>query len=290
MKKILFVSDLFVEDYMGGAELTTEALIESSNETTTTVRKIRCKDVKKEHIQEMRDVHWVICNFSTLSNDIKLEIAKNANYSIIEYDYKFCIYRSVEKHLHLEGKECDCTSRESEKINLVFYGYAEKIWFMSQQQREIFIENVRTIKEENTSVLSSAFSEESIQFFEKINTQLTNRTTNKSNNYIIFNSNSWIKGVDDSISKAVELGLNYEKVANLSYSDMLKKLLSSRGLVFLPKGGDTCPRLVIEAKLMGCELVINDNVQHATEDWFDDRESILSYLKENKKKFWNYYE
>ena len=49
MKKILFVSDLFVEDYIGGAELTTEALIESSNEADITVRKIRCKDVKKEH-------------------------------------------------------------------------------------------------------------------------------------------------------------------------------------------------------------------------------------------------
>ncbi|MGI9555231.1 MAG: hypothetical protein ACR2M6_04605, partial [Vampirovibrionia bacterium] len=154
MKKILFVSDAFAEDYIGGAELTTEALIESGNKANITVKKIRCKEVKKEHVQEMQDVHWVICNFFSLSDDIKLEIAKSVSYSIIEYDYKFCIYRSPEKHLNLEGKECDCTSRESEKINLVFYGYAQKIWFMSQTQREIFIENVRTIKKENTSVLS----------------------------------------------------------------------------------------------------------------------------------------
>lgn len=285
MKKVLFVADAFSEDYLGGAELTTSALIEAGNRENIIIKKIRCKDVKKEHIQEMQDVHWIICNFAALPSNIKLEIAKKVSYSIIEYDYKLCTYRSPEMHLYLEGKSCDCPSRESEKINLIFYGYAEKIWFMSQKQREIFIKNVRTIKEEKTDILSSVFSDENIEFFEKINNNI-----DKNDSYVIFDSNSWIKGANDSINRAVEMGVKYEKVKNLSYSDMLNKLLASKGLIFLPKGGDTCPRLVIEAKLLGCDLIMNENVQHASEEWFTDRETILSYLRENKKKFWNYYE
>jgi hypothetical protein len=68
---------------------------------------------------------------------------------------------------------------------------------------------------------------------------------------------------------------------------MLNALASSRGLIFLPLGKDTCPRLVIEAKLLDCELIINDNVQHATEDWFDNKESIYTYLKQRPDVFWS---
>jgi len=41
--KVVFVSDMFVEDYVGGAELTSEALIQSS---PFTVYKLHSKDVK----------------------------------------------------------------------------------------------------------------------------------------------------------------------------------------------------------------------------------------------------
>ena len=40
------------------------------------------------------------------------------------------------------------------------------------------------------------------------------------------------------------------------------------------------------AKILGCELIINDNVQHKDEPWFKDRESILEYLKERTDIFW----
>ena len=60
-------------------------------------------------------------------------------------------------------------------------------------------------------------------------------------------------------------------------------------MCFLPKGSDTCPRLVIEAKLLGCKLQLNDNVLHAKEKWFDteDIEEIEKHLREQPKKFWD---
>jgi len=66
-------------------------------------------------------------------------------------------------------------------------------------------------------------------------------------------------------------------------------LANAKGLCLLPPGADTCPRLVIEAKLLGCELHYNENVQHADEDWFntDDDEAIERYLRGYKERFWN---
>ena len=71
---------------------------------------------------------------------------------------------------------------------------------------------------------------------------------------------------------------------------MLEKLASLSGLIFMPLGADTCPRIVIEAKLLDCEIVMNSNVQHADEAWFENKSSILEYLKNNKRNFWEYYD
>jgi hypothetical protein len=69
---------------------------------------------------------------------------------------------------------------------------------------------------------------------------------------------------------------------------MLKKLSEYSGLVFMPLGGDTCPRLVIEAKLLGLRLVINENIQHSSEDWWNsDYDIIESYLLNGHNRFWD---
>jgi glycosyltransferase involved in cell wall biosynthesis len=57
----------------------------------------------------------------------------------------------------------------------------------------------------------------------------------------------------------------------------------------LPLGMDTCPRMVIEAKMLGCELHLNDYVQHKDEIWFDTEDSFdtEAYLYAAREKFWN---
>ena len=76
---------------------------------------------------------------------------------------------------------------------------------------------------------------------------------------------------------------------NKPYSEVLETLAQSKGMVFLPRGGDTCPRTVIEGKLLGCELILNENVQHKDEIWFNDCEMIdtESYLYAARNRFWN---
>ena len=282
MKKVVFVADMFAHQYAGGAKLTTEALIRGSTSSTDIIR-INSSQLTIPILKESHDLHYIVCNFASLDDKVKLHMCKNIDYSIVEYDYKFCQYRSMEKHLKITGNECDCVEQMSGKINSAFYGYAKKIWFMSEGQRDIFLSKVKTIKEDKCEVLSSVFADGDIRFMKSI------KDNEKDDKYLILGSSSWIKGVKECVQHAKDNGLNYEIVQNLPYHELLIKMSCSKGLIFLPLGYDTCPRFVIEAKMLGCELILNKHVQHKDESWFETQDSCYSYLENRKNTFWSYY-
>ena len=86
---VVFVSDMFVEDYVGGAELTSEALIKSS---PLKVFKLRAKDVNLDTLKQGKDKFWIFGNFTSMDYRLIPTIVANIKYSILEYDYKFCKY------------------------------------------------------------------------------------------------------------------------------------------------------------------------------------------------------
>jgi hypothetical protein len=283
MNQVAFVSDMFVEHYNGGAELTTEAIIMAGYKNNQ-IAKLTCSQLTLPILENNKDPHYVICNFASLDDKVKLYMCKNIDYSIIEYDYKFCQYRSMEKHLAEAGAECDCLEQMAGKINSAFYGYASKVWFMSEAQKDIFLSKISVLKEENCEVLSSVFSPGDLHFMESI------KNNEKNDKYLILGSNSWIKGSLDCIKYAEENELPYEVVQNLPYHELLIKMSTSKGLIFLPLGSDTCPRFVIEAKLLGCDVILNDYVQHKDEDWFQSQEDSYEYLQQRAGVFWNHYD
>jgi glycosyltransferase involved in cell wall biosynthesis len=207
-------------------------------------------------------------------------------YAILEYDYKFCRYRSPEKHLEIENIECDCDNNVHGKLVSALYQGAKSLWWMSEAQMEFYHKKFPFLKDRPNVVLSSVFDED---FFLNMKLLRAKYENNKSEKWIVIGSNSWIKGVDDAEAYCKDNDLEYELVWGIGYQECLEKLASSKGLVFLPKGGDTCPRLVIEAKLLGCELILNENVQHKDEEWFasDDLVDTESYLYATRDRFWN---
>jgi hypothetical protein len=282
MKKIIFLADLYSKDYAGGAELTTDAIISYAPKSIE-IEKKYCQNLTEKDVLENKNADWIVCNFSSLKDELKILLCKNINYSIIEYDYKYCIYRSPEKHLAVTGKECDCHISSSGKINKAFYGYANHIWFMSEKQKQIYLNKLTLLKPKNTSTLNSVFNEGNLRFMYSIS------NNPKDEKYIILGSKSWIKGTEDNINFAKVNNLEYEVVSGLPYHEMLIKLSTSKGLIFRPLGADTCPRIVMEAKILGCDLKLNDYVQHKDEDWFVTPENIGAHIKNQMVNFWSRY-
>jgi hypothetical protein len=285
MSEFVFVSDVFVEDYAGGAELTSEALIAPYEKE---VIKIKSSNVSKEIVDQNRDKRWIFGNFYSLSlQNIMYIIKSNIDYSIIEYDYKICKYRSKEKHTLVEGS-CNCHETPYGKLIHLFFRNSNMNWFMSEYQRQVYLDS-KSVTLEKSKVLSSIFSRQTLDLIDEIRQENTTKTNKK---YIILNSASWIKGTQDAIAYANKESLEYELVSGLSYNDMLDKIGSSYGLIFLPKASDTCPRIVIEAKLLGCDLVLNENVSHKNEKWFstNNLDEIKQYLESRVSYFWREYE
>jgi glycosyltransferase involved in cell wall biosynthesis len=278
---IVFVADLFTDDYVGGAELTSEALIQSSH---LNVFKLHSQDVTMDVLKDGKDKFWIFGNFASMNYNLIPTIITNIKYAILEYDYKFCKFRSVEKHKVETGNSCDCHNDVHGKIISTFFCAAKSLWWMSQKQKERYENIFGFLKDHaNSKVLSSVFN------IGTLDTLKTLRNNKKEDKWIVLNSESWIKGAEAAKTWCKNNKVKFDAIWGLGYQDTLKKLSLSKGFVYTPLGGDTCPRMVIEAKLLGCKLHLNDNVQHKDEKWFstDDIDLIDDYLRNAHTIFWD---
>ena len=277
---IVFVSDLFVKDYVGGGELSTQSLIETC---LLPPAQINSRFLTIEMMEQQRDSFWIFGNFSELNIACMVYAIKNLNYAILEYDYKYCRYRSPEKHEE-EENACDCEKEQLAKAVTMFMSHSKAMFWMSKKQQDRYLEKFDFLKKANNIVLNSMFSEQILNYITSL------EITKKTNKYLILNSTSWIKGTNDAIIYAEENNLEYELVWGLDYKEVLQKLALSKGIIFFPKGGDTCPRFTIEAKLLACELIMNDNVQHRDEKWFETIESTKEHMYSRTDVFWEHIE
>jgi glycosyltransferase involved in cell wall biosynthesis len=281
--KIVFVADLFAEDYVGGAELTSQALIDSS---PVEIFKLRSSDVTIKILEAARDKFWIFGNFAQLNPQLIPSIVANLKYSILEYDYKYCKARSPERHMDLEKLPCDCHNQMNGKIISSFFYGAMSLWWMSEKQKERYTTLFPFLNERDNIVLSSVFDDKTLGYIKVLRSQ--NQQIQRKG-WIVLGSKHWIKGYEDAVTWCDKNKKEYEVVWDLPYNVLLEKLSKAEGLVYLPRGGDTCPRMVIEAKLLGCNLQLNDYVQHKDEEWFntDNIQEIEEYLYTARKTFWN---
>jgi len=280
---IIFVSDLFEEDYVGGAELTTEALIQ---ESPYKIQKLHSRDVKLAHLSQGVAKTWLFGNFSQINPELIPSIIANLKYSVLEYDYKYCKYRSPEKHEASTGDKCDCQNNLSGKLVSAFYYGSLCMWWMSEKQKQRYLELFPFLSEKDNIVLSSVFSKNTLGTIQILRTAASK---NERKGWVVLGSDSWVKGAEAAKKWCEDNGKDAQVIWNLRYDETLAKLAAAEGFVYLPAGADTCPRMVIEAKLLGCKLELNDNVQHRDEEWFatDDIDSIHDYLYAAPTTFWN---
>ena len=281
--EVIFVSDMFVEDYVGGAELTSQALIDSS---PFKIQKIHSRNVTLDTLKQCADKFWIFGNFAELNPQLIPSIVGNLKYSILEYDFKYCKYRSPEKHFAASKIPCDCHNQINGKmISAFYYGVSGGLWWMSDRQRERYSTLFPFLDTVQNTTISSIFDEKTIELIR--NLRKSGESQQKSG-WIILGSDSWVKGADAAKKWCEENGKQYTIVWNMPYKMILEKLSIAEGFVYLPAGGDTCPRMVIEAKLLGCKLQLNENVLHKNEVWFNKSiVEIEQYLLKAPENFWS---
>ena len=280
--RVVFVNDFFVKDIEGGAELTSEAIIKKS---PVRVFKLHSGSVTRKMIEANRDKYWVFGNFTTMPDGmIEYVPTSGIRYSIIEYDFKFCAYRSTNRHQQQTGHPCSC-GKEPHGLDIAkLFNGADRIFWMSEGQRDSWLSNVPSLQgHPGHTILSSVFEDSVLDSLK----ELRSSTAVRSPLWAVLGSGSWIKGVEET-QKWCKLNRKpFQALPKLPYSQFLEALNKFQGFVFMPLDKDTCPRVTIEAKLLGLNLHLNNNVLSKNDSWFTGTpEECDGYLRSRPGFFW----
>jgi len=277
---LIFVSDSFDEVF----EPSTTNLIADS---PLKIQCIKSADVNMSVLFNASAKRWIFANFSQLNPELIPSIVANLKYSIIEYDYKFCRHRSPAKHAKLSQLSCDCPDQLNGKLVSAFYYGAESLWWSSEKQKEKYINLFPFLSEKDNVVLSSVFSKNSLGTLLWLQKHALISSDSRSG-WLILNINTSQEEIENAKEWCRARGEDYQIISDFSHNQLLDKLARSIGVVYLPSYEDPCPHVILEAKLLGCKLHLNDNVEHVKESWFDvdDLSSISDYLYSSAEIFW----
>jgi hypothetical protein len=275
----------------GGTHLTSMALFEDRIDS---IESISSSKLTHNHIHEFKDRLWIIGNIMDLyrlDGSTIAELLNTCNFVKVEFDYNYCQARGEVSHEHFLKCRCECPYGPTGKSIIAnTYNFINKnakhIFFMSERQRSIFSFHMPLLPFNRSSILTSTFTKDSLKLFK------INRGTKNNNKWAILAGDggwhSYAKGVDQAVNFCIANDLEYEVLPNRAYEQHIEHLSEFKGMVFLPVIHDTCPRCIIEAKLLELEVITNINSQHVTEDWWNqDIDKIEEYISNRPKYFWS---
>ena len=275
-----------------GTSLTSAAILEDRIDN---VLSLSCKELTIEQVRQYQDKIWIIGNIMELysldgAEEIITELFSNNCFVKIEFNYNYCPFRGEIPHNMLGKQMCACphdiilNPAISTAYDLITKN-TKHSFFMSERQRSVYAIHMHLMRFDKTSVLSSCFTKDSLELLE------THSANYKNNQYAILSGyggwHSKSKGVTEAKHYCDVNDIRYGILPTQPYTSHIESLSRFKGIVFMPIVDDTCPRCIIEAKLLGLDVITNIKSQHVTEWWWAlTREEIKTYLTDRPKHFW----
>lgn len=284
--QVIFVSDFWPSDLLGGAELTLDAC---ARVCPVPYFKLHAHSLTEQMLKQHRDKIFIFGNQTQINHYLlNLVISLGIHYYFFEMDQKHCSRRSVLKHALEIKKPCDCHETIFGKFNAHFLTSAKVLFWCSIGQMERFYAVYPHLKGRTTDFIQgSTYYPETILNIRKVRERKEAGEIQVLDRWVILNSDSWIKGREDAIAYCKEHRLNYVLLGGLTNEKFLEELAISRGLIFMPLDIDVGSRITTECKLLGGQPVVNDFVLHVKEDWFKQPvPKIEEYLLDGPARFW----
>ena len=273
---------------IGGTALTLEGLIEPSK---AKVEQVPTRELSLTKVYQCRKKVWIFGNIHGLTVDSYqaiMECMQLCKFFKIDFDYGYCIYRGPIPHQELGGSACDCNSNPKALMHRNIYNLIKERslhnFYMSREQLDFHSKELN-LEASKCSVLSSCFTSSFFNLIEEI------KSLHNNGKYAIIDGqggwHSKAKGVTKAINHAKENNISYDILKTNSHEELMRTLCSYKGLIFLPLIHDTCPRITIEAKLLGLDLIINEKCQHTLEDWWSfPFPKMVEYLSGRPRHLW----
>lgn len=283
--EVIFVQDFFAKELIGGAELTSDAIIKACPKK---LFEVHAHSLTESLVKKNKNKLWIFGNQTMVPHHIlQMFIDMNITYFFFEYDFKPCIMRSIKKHALQAGK-CECHTTPFGKFMANWMTHAKVIFWCSDGQREQFERLYPEFKDKTKNFTqSSTFYPETILNIRKVRERKERGELEVQDRWLILKSDSWIKGTEDAIKYCKDKGLNPFLIGGVSNEQFLEELAKSKGMVFFPRDIDVGSRTDIECKLLGCESILNENVLTQYEPYARwDVAKIEEYFLDGPSRFW----
>ena len=254
MKKVIFLTDMFASEHIGGAELHDDVVISHFRDKGILYDTARCQEINEDYIMKNLDKVWFISNFVSLNLNNLFILMQNADYIIYEHDYKFIDIRNP-----ISFKEFKVPKEKI--INVNFYRNAKKVICLSKLHREIFDKNLNL--DNIVNINCSMWHDSDLEIFEKL------QGTNKKKKFAVIESSNPIKKTRQSVEFCTKNNIPFDLISSNNYITFIKKLSEYEGLIFMTGHPEPTPRVAIEAKMLNIKFISQKNlIGVANEDYF----------------------
>lgn len=283
--EVIFVQDFFVKELVGGAELTSDAIIKACPKK---LFELHAHSITETLITKHKDKIWVFGNQTAtppylLQKFIDLKI----RYYFFEYDFKPCVMRSTKKH-ELTSKVCGCEKTSHGLFMANWMTHARVLFWCSTGQKNKFFGLFPEFENRTPSfVQSSTFYPETIHNIRKVRERKERGEIEVVDRWLILQSDSWIKGTEDAVKYCAANNLNAFLIGGVSNETFLEELAKSKGMIFFPRDIDVGSRTWVEAKLLNVEVVCNENVLTQYEPYAEwSTAKVEEYFLDGPARFW----
>lgn len=266
--KIFYISDFFLDElqFSGGAEYNDHILVNILREKNHNVKFFKSINVTLDLIKENQDHLFIISNFLMLKNDCIEEIIENCSYIIYEHDHKYL--RSRNPILYKNFK-----APKQKIVNHKFYQCAKYVFCQSSFHEKII--NINLNLNNTYNISGNLWSSSDLDYILNLS-----KGEKNADRHSILKSSIWNKNSEGAIEFCNKNNLKYDLIADENYHKFLKKIASNKKFLFLPRSPETLSRVCVEAKMLGCSLIVNNLVGAKYENWFRfDGEEIVDYMR-----------
>lgn len=253
MSNIVFIADYFADQIPGGGELNNEVLISILISRGISVTKINSRNCTLDFLKQHENSFFILANFVELNHECLNFLQNVCDYIIYEHDHKYVKCRNPALYK-------DYLIPKQEIINEVLYQNARAVLCQSNFHKNIITKNLSDVNVINLS--GNLWSD--LMLFE-LESHIGKTKENKCS---IMNSDNWHKNTQGSIEYCKNRNYGFELIAPAEWSTFIDKLSNNSKLVFLPKTPETLSRIVVESRMMGMSVIINDRVGASYEPWF----------------------
>tara|TARA_R100001509_G_scaffold162968_1_gene136039 strand:- start:1044 stop:1883 length:840 start_codon:yes stop_codon:yes gene_type:complete len=266
MSDIVFVSDFFVEQVLGGGELNDyecHSLLSERGFTTHRVNShlLSVDDLDHNHV-------YIISNFINLSEQVKDKMS-DYKYIIYEHDHKYIKNRNPALFVNF-------VAPDNMLINIDFYKNAKAVLCQSEFHMDIVYKNTKLNNLINLS--GNLWSKESLDFMSSMCDK------EKTDSFAILDSKIGHKNTTGCVNYCLSKGGNYNLISDNNYFSFLTKLGKNKKFIFIPRTPETLSRVCVEARMMNMSVVVNELVGASKESWFSLKGKELVELMFSKRE------